>query len=99
MVNFKVTQHYRQILIKVNVIFRSAHLLLEGAELVLACPLAQGVPAPEVNWYHESDLVDRGRAEVREDHGLAIYSVSKRDAGLYTCKAINSEGSDYIRVR
>ena len=70
--------------------------MLAGSELVLECPVSQGVPAPEVNWYHGSDEVTRGY--VSDDHSLTISHVIKGDAGLYTCKAFNTEGSAKIMV-
>ena len=33
--------------------FRSRHLVLAGSELVLDCPVTQGLPAPKVAWFHE----------------------------------------------
>ena len=71
--------------------------MLAGSELVLRCPVSQGVPAPEVTWYHEMNEASRG--ELRPDHSLVIRNLAKEDAGLYTCRASNSEGSHNIRVR
>ena len=34
-------------------------LVLEGAGVELECPLEEGVPAPTVSWYRDSDPVDR----------------------------------------
>ena len=70
--------------------------MLAGSSLLLPCPVSQGVPAPDVAWYHGSDEVTRG--QVGADHSLAISHVIKEDAGLYTCKASNTEGSAKIMV-
>ena len=70
--------------------------MLAGSELVLPCPVSQGVPAPAVSWYHETREASRG--QTRPDHSLVIRDLAKGDAGLYTCRAENSEGSHNIRV-
>ena len=49
--------------------------------------------------YNTIILLQVSRGEVRPDHSLMITSVTKEDAGLYTCKATNDEGSHTIRVR
>ena len=71
--------------------------MLAGSELVLKCPVSQGVPAPDVFWYHESDEVTRGYVN-GDDHSLTISHVNKGDAGLYTCKARNDWGTAQITV-
>ena len=44
-----------------NVSINISHprLVLEGAGVELECPLEEGVPAPTVSWYRDSDPVDR----------------------------------------
>ncbi|XP_059334168.1 hemicentin-1 [Ammospiza nelsoni] len=70
-----------------------------GQRVELPCS-AQGVPAPSVSWLRGTSAVptDGGKFLQSPDGALAISSVQLPDAGIYTCVATNSAGSDTAEV-
>uniref|UniRef100_F1S0Y1 Hemicentin-2 n=1 Tax=Sus scrofa TaxID=9823 RepID=F1S0Y1_PIG len=68
-----------------------------GEEAVLACK-ASGVPPPRVIWYRgglEVILAPKGSSSGM----LQIPAVWERDAGLYTCRAVNELGDASADIR
>uniref|UniRef100_A0A8D2NA96 Hemicentin 1 n=1 Tax=Zonotrichia albicollis TaxID=44394 RepID=A0A8D2NA96_ZONAL len=70
-----------------------------GQRVELPCS-AQGVPAPSVSWLRGTSAVppDGGKFLQSPDGALTISSVQLPDAGIYTCVAANSAGSDTAEV-
>uniref|UniRef100_A0A8C9N6Y6 Hemicentin-1 n=1 Tax=Serinus canaria TaxID=9135 RepID=A0A8C9N6Y6_SERCA len=70
-----------------------------GQRVELPCS-AQGVPAPLVSWFRGTSPVptDGGKFLQSPDGALGISSVQLPDAGIYTCVATNSAGSDTAEV-
>ncbi|XP_071430396.1 hemicentin-2 [Pithys albifrons albifrons] len=66
---------------------------LEGLEVLLPCA-AHGVPEPRVSWSREGALVRAGggKATVLPSGELLLRNVQERDAGSYSCTAVNSAG-------
>lgn len=58
--------------------------------------MVEGEPKPEVTWsFRGKPLVDEGRVEIYQEKGtyfLEIFDLVGRDAGLYTCRIVNSAG-------
>eukprot|EP00057_Strongylocentrotus_purpuratus_P013444 XP_011667918.1 PREDICTED: myosin light chain kinase, smooth muscle isoform X2 [Strongylocentrotus purpuratus] len=67
----------------------------EGESATLSC-MVEGEPKPEVTWsFRGKPLVDEGRVEIYQEKGtyyLEIFDLVGRDAGLYTCRIVNSAG-------
>ncbi|XP_041477176.1 myosin light chain kinase, smooth muscle-like isoform X3 [Lytechinus variegatus] len=67
----------------------------EGESATLSC-MVEGEPKPEVTWsFRGKPLSDEGRVEIYEEKGtcyLEIFDLVTRDAGLYTCRIVNSAG-------
>ena len=59
-----------------------------------------GRPEPYIKWYFQGRLVDRDTLEspVIDGFSLRIDKVKKEDAGVYSCKAENMEGIDWLNV-
>ncbi|KAI1236572.1 hypothetical protein IHE44_0014825 [Lamprotornis superbus] len=70
-----------------------------GQRVELPCS-AQGIPAPSVSWFRGTSALptDGGRFLQSPNGALAISSVQLPDAGIYTCVATNSAGSDTAEV-
>ncbi|KAL9846109.1 hemicentin-1 isoform 2-T2 [Geothlypis trichas] len=70
-----------------------------GQRVELPCS-TQGVPAPLVSWFRGTSVVptDEGKFLQSPDGALAISNVQLPDAGIYTCVATNSAGSDMAEV-
>ncbi|NXY61032.1 HMCN1 protein, partial [Callaeas wilsoni] len=70
-----------------------------GQRVELPCS-AQGVPAPSISWFRGRSAVptDGGRFLQSPDGALGISSIQLPDAGIYTCVATNSVGSDTAEV-
>uniref|UniRef100_A0A4X1TD56 Hemicentin-2 n=1 Tax=Sus scrofa TaxID=9823 RepID=A0A4X1TD56_PIG len=73
-----------------------------GEEAVLACK-ASGVPPPRVIWYRGTLVWERGlwNSPLRGSSSgmLRIPAVWERDAGLYTCRAVNELGDASADIR
>ncbi|XP_072047598.1 myosin light chain kinase, smooth muscle-like [Amphiura filiformis] len=69
--------------------------LSEGDSVKFSCK-ASGVPDPSVAWqFKGKTLKDEGRCEIYEEkevHYLEICDLVLDDAGIYTCKLLNSAG-------
>ncbi|KAF4016760.1 hypothetical protein G4228_008189 [Cervus hanglu yarkandensis] len=72
-------------------------LAAEGEEAVLACE-ATGVPPPRVIWYR-GDLEMILASEDSSSGMLRIPVVHERDAGVYTCRAVNELGDASAEIR
>ncbi|KAI4577648.1 hypothetical protein MJT46_003483 [Ovis ammon polii x Ovis aries] len=72
-------------------------LAAEGEEAVLAC-VATGVPPPRVIWYR-GDLEMILASEDSISGMLRIPVVRERDAGIYTCRAVNELGDATAEIR
>ncbi|NXB77102.1 HMCN1 protein, partial [Donacobius atricapilla] len=70
-----------------------------GQRVELPCS-AQGVPVPSVSWFRGTSAVpaDGGKFLQSPDGALGISGVQLPDAGIYTCVATNSAGSDTAEV-
>ncbi|OWK57262.1 Hemicentin-1 [Lonchura striata] len=70
-----------------------------GQRVELPCS-AQGIPAPSVSWFRGTSAVptDGGKFLQSPDGALGISSAQLSDAGIYTCVATNSAGSDTAEV-
>jgi len=72
---------------------------LEGARLTLSC-VVETDPHYTVTrrWYHNSSLINvhspSTRAFMDDDGSLVVPSLSKADAGLYTCMVDSDGGQD-----
>ncbi|KAJ9596374.1 hypothetical protein L9F63_012602, partial [Diploptera punctata] len=69
----------------------------QGADVVLDC-IVDGFPQPSVSWYKNGqDLVPKEGSVIvtwELNHAkLELHNVNVKDAGRYTCKAINSVGT------
>ncbi|KAM6047554.1 LOW QUALITY PROTEIN: hemicentin-2 [Theristicus caerulescens] len=67
--------------------------VLEGLEVLLPCT-AHGVPEPRVSWSREGAPVrgGGGKATILPSGELLLRDVQERDAGSYSCTAVNSAG-------
>ena len=77
-------------------------ILKDGDHLSLFCK-SSGTPKPEISWFRDGFPIQAGEngdtlsGNVRvhvEGDSLRIYHVSRRDAGVYVCRASNSVGED-----
>uniref|UniRef100_A0A8C3XYG7 Hemicentin-1 n=1 Tax=Catharus ustulatus TaxID=91951 RepID=A0A8C3XYG7_CATUS len=70
-----------------------------GQRVELPCS-AQGIPAPAVFWFRGTSAVpaDGERFLQSPSGALGISSIQLPDAGIYTCVATNSAGSDTAEV-
>lgn len=64
-----------------------------GSSTYLQC-FAYGYPNPTVTWWKEDKILppQSDQYELRRDHSLAIFRVSVRSLGPYTCQAYNGLG-------
>ncbi|KAI8499979.1 hypothetical protein Bbelb_222960 [Branchiostoma belcheri] len=56
---------------------------------------SEGVPSPEIRWFHEGSEVTDDVAGIRLEAGgerLVVERLSAKDAGMYTCTAVNRAG-------
>ncbi|CAK6433530.1 unnamed protein product [Pipistrellus nathusii] len=72
-------------------------LAAAGQEAVLACE-ASGVPPPRLIWYREG-LEMILAAEDSGSRTLRIPVARERDAGVYTCRAVNELGAASAEIR
>ncbi|XP_014111826.1 PREDICTED: hemicentin-2 [Pseudopodoces humilis] len=72
-------------------------VVLEGLEVLLPCA-ARGVPEPRVSWSREGALLRGGKATVLPSGELLLRNVQERDAGSYSCTAVNSAGRAVRRL-
>ncbi|XP_037079101.1 roundabout homolog 2-like, partial [Pollicipes pollicipes] len=66
-----------------------------GDQAVLECAPPKGDPPPTVRWRLNGRTVDvstRNRLQIKREGDLVINSVTKSDAGRYTCEAHNYAG-------
>ena len=63
----------------------------EKQNLTIACT-ATGQPLPSITWYRAVGSLPVDRTEVKSG-SLIVYSVTRKDAGVYICKAENILGS------
>uniref|UniRef100_A0A1B6DXL8 Ig-like domain-containing protein n=2 Tax=Clastoptera arizonana TaxID=38151 RepID=A0A1B6DXL8_9HEMI len=64
----------------------------KGSDVFLSC-IASGNPAPKITWSKNDNR--NNDARIQEDGtSLTIDSVTRKNAGIYTCNAHNSIGSD-----
>uniref|UniRef100_A0A0M3HY64 Neogenin n=1 Tax=Ascaris lumbricoides TaxID=6252 RepID=A0A0M3HY64_ASCLU len=69
-------------------------VLQEGESIVLEC-LANGWPRPEVRWLKGSQAISADGDRIRRmgSSSLLILKASPSDAGVYTCRASNTQDS------
>ena len=63
----------------------------EKQNVTIACT-ATGQPSPKTTWSKAVGSLPGGRIKIR-DGTMKIYSVTKKDGGIYICKAVNILGS------
>ncbi|XP_037653920.1 hemicentin-2 [Choloepus didactylus] len=68
-----------------------------GEEAVLVCE-ASGVPLPRIIWY-QGDLEMILAPEASSSGTLRIPAAQERDAGIYTCRAVNELGIASAEIR
>jgi len=69
----------------------------EGTEAVFRC-VADGNPAPRIEWYRGSNQELNPRATVSNDGILRIPNVRRDDESDYYCKATNNVGTSEMRT-
>ena len=70
--------------------------LIEGEKAEFRCN-ASGIPTPSITWERLGSNLPNGALD---RYGLlVILSVGPEDAGVYICKAVNSEGEDSATVQ
>lgn len=70
--------------------------VIEGEKAEFRCN-ASGIPTPRITWERLGSNLPGG---VLDRNGLlTIPSAGPKDAGTYSCKAINSEGEDSANVQ
>ncbi|KAM5124878.1 striated muscle preferentially expressed protein kinase-like, partial [Mantella aurantiaca] len=89
MVTFKAPPTFKEAL--------ADHMVVEGQEAVLRVQV-EGEPKPMISWLKNKQQLKPGsRCHMTEERGgicsLHISAADKRDAGFYTCKAINEYGT------
>ncbi|XP_076984267.1 hemicentin-2 [Tamandua tetradactyla] len=72
-------------------------LAAAGEEAVLACE-ASGVPPPRIIWYR-AGLEMILAPEASSSGTLQILAAQERDAGIYTCRAVNDLGDASAEIR
>lgn len=71
---------------------------LAGKTVLLPC-LAEGDPAPIVEWFKDSVLVQPTWTRFRQTHrGLRIKAVDPEDSGRYICRAVNGFGTAQLSL-
>ncbi|XP_078367560.1 roundabout homolog 3-like [Oculina patagonica] len=70
----------------------SNRLMAEEKQNVTIACTATGQPLPSITWYKSVGSLPEDRTEVMNGT-LTIYSVTRKDAGIYICKAENILGS------
>ena len=66
----------------------------EGSAVDLICT-ATGTPDPDVEWIRDGQVKSSGPKTAQ----LKFSNISKSDAGMYTCKASNSIGSEEKQLK
>ncbi|CAL1527352.1 unnamed protein product [Lymnaea stagnalis] len=72
--------------------------------ILLTCQ-ASGMPPPRVQWYKGGRRLNEGNSRINtlSSGELLISLARKSDTGLYTCKAVNEQGTDtassYVQVK
>lgn len=64
----------------------------EGESVVLNTQIV-GNPTPKITWLKDGKPITANTKSDKETHSLTLISPSKKDAGVYTVKAVNSVGS------
>ncbi|GFT51976.1 neogenin [Nephila pilipes] len=71
-------------------------VVLKGSDLTLDCA-ANGNPKPRITWLKDGSTIDLAdldsRFRIVGSGSLAIENVKEEDAGIYMCRAVNSEDS------
>ena len=67
---------------------------LTNSTVIIDCE-ATGFPLPSITWTKEDVNLTTGEGRIISNNGsLILEQVTKKDAGTYTCKALNTRGSD-----
>lgn len=64
----------------------------EGESVVLNTQIV-GNPTPKIQWLKDGKPITANTKTTKETHTLTLISPTKKDAGVYTVKAVNSVGS------
>jgi len=67
-------------------------VLVEAEQNVTIACTATGQPQPSITWSKAVGNLPKGRTEVM-DGNLAIYTATKKDRGVFICKAENILGA------
>lgn len=70
--------------------------VIEGEKAEFRCN-ASGIPTPSITWERLGSHLPNGALD--RNGVLVIPSAGPEDAGVYICKAINSEGQDSANVQ
>jgi len=65
----------------------------EGTHVKISCK-ATGKPDPHVMWFHNAQVKSSGSKTAQ----LTFIPISKKDTGMYTCRANNSAGTTEKQV-
>lgn len=69
------------------------YILEEGDSVNLTCEIIEGLPAPQLSWFKNGDLLSKDANTT-----LLLTDVTDRDQGRYTCKAQNAGGYSNVSI-
>ncbi|KAM3915384.1 hemicentin-1 [Leptodactylus fuscus] len=78
---------------------RKDYIVIRRLHVTIPCT-AHGVPTPTISWKKTNVLIKdtTGKYKVLASGELVLYNAEQKDAGNYTCTAINVAGKDFHTV-